>query len=58
MAESESDVEDIPIEESLLLCARRGQLRIIQDILSSKKDGKIDVDINCKGTKQCLDKPG
>lgn len=46
---SESD-EDLPIEDSLLLCARRGQTDIIRDILSSKKNGKLDVDVNCKGT--------
>jgi len=46
---SESD-DEVPIEDSLLLCARRGQTEIIRDILSSNKNGKVEVDINCKGT--------
>ena len=47
-AESDTD-NDIPLEETLLLCARRGQANIISDVLKSKKEGKIEVDINCKG---------
>ena len=46
----ESDPDDeIPLEETLLICARRGQATIINDILKSRKEGKICVDINCKG---------
>ncbi|KAH3896819.1 hypothetical protein DPMN_021001 [Dreissena polymorpha] len=45
---SESD-DDISLEESLLLCARRGQTSIIGDILQSEQAGTVHVDINCKG---------
>ena len=49
---TESDPEDdIPLEETLLLCARRGQASIISDVLKSRKEGKIEVNINCKGNK-------
>jgi len=47
-ATSESD-EELSLEESLLVCSRRGQTRILEDILQSRKDGTIHVDINCKG---------
>jgi len=45
---SESE-EELPLEESLLVCSRRGQSRILEDILQNRKDGTIRVDINCKG---------
>ena len=48
MSESEGE-ESFPLEETLLLCARRGQAAIIRDLLKSRKEGKIEVDINCKG---------
>ena len=50
MAEVDSETdEEVSLEDTLLLCARRGQYSVIEDILSSRKDGKIDLDINCKG---------
>ncbi|XP_053383205.1 oxysterol-binding protein-related protein 1-like isoform X3 [Mercenaria mercenaria] len=52
MSEADSPEEDISLEESLLLCSRRGQVDIIRDILQSRKEGKVDVDINCKGTQK------
>ncbi|KAL4218204.1 Oxysterol-binding protein-related protein 1 [Mactra antiquata] len=52
MSEPESPEEEISLEESLLQCARRGQASIIDDILKSRKDGKIEVDINCKGSQK------
>jgi len=48
-ATSESE-EELSLEESLLVCSRRGQTRILEDILQSRKDGTIHVDINCKGS--------
>ncbi|XP_052761403.1 oxysterol-binding protein-related protein 1-like [Mya arenaria] len=48
---SESE-EEISIEESLLLCARRGQTNIIHDILQSKKQGTVQLNINCKGSQK------
>jgi len=47
-ATSESE-EELSLEESLLVCSRRGQTRILEDILQSRKDGTIHIDINCKG---------
>ena len=41
--------EELSLEESWLVCSRRGQTRILEDILQSRKDGTIHVDINCKG---------
>jgi len=52
-ATSESE-EELSLEESLLACSRRGQTRILEDILQSRKDGTIHVDINCKGLTQYI----
>ncbi|XP_060562963.1 oxysterol-binding protein-related protein 1-like isoform X2 [Ruditapes philippinarum] len=52
MSGTESTDEEISLEESLLLCSRRGQANIIRDILQSKKEGKVDLDINCKGSQK------
>ncbi|KAH3826289.1 hypothetical protein DPMN_128188 [Dreissena polymorpha] len=40
---------DFSLEESLLLCARRGQTNIIGDILQSGQAVTVHVDINRKG---------
>ena len=48
MDDGETD-DSIPLEETLLLCTRRGQTAIISDILKSRNDGKLEIDINCKG---------
>ncbi|MPC34134.1 Oxysterol-binding protein-related protein 1 [Portunus trituberculatus] len=36
-------------EELLLRSARNGDVKTVEDILKARKDGKIDLEINCKG---------
>ncbi|KAK9504836.1 hypothetical protein O3M35_009016 [Rhynocoris fuscipes] len=36
--------------EKLLYASRNGDLTLVQDIISSYNEGKIELDINCKGT--------
>lgn len=36
-------------EESLLYSARHGELQVVKALLDAKKEGKLRLDINCKG---------
>lgn len=36
-------------EESLLYSARHGEVAVVKALLEAKRDGKLTLDINCKG---------
>lgn len=40
----------IEAQESLLYSARHGELAVVKALLDAKKEGKLTLDINCKGT--------
>lgn len=37
-------------QESLLYSARHGELSVVKALLDAKNEGKLTLDINCKGT--------
>lgn len=36
-------------EESLLYSARHGELSVVRALLEAKNEGKLTLDVNCKG---------
>lgn len=48
MSSKEED-PGVEAEESLLYSARHGELSVVKALLDAKKEGKLTLDINCKG---------
>lgn len=46
---SKEDHSAIEAQESLLYSARHGELSVVKALLEAKQDGKLTLDINCKG---------
>lgn len=36
-------------EDLLLRSARNGDVKTVEELIKAKNDGKVDLDINCKG---------
>lgn len=51
MANSENSDPKQEVEDSLLYSARHGELKIVKALLEAHKEGKLTLDINCKGDK-------
>ncbi|KAI8438948.1 hypothetical protein MSG28_011263 [Choristoneura fumiferana] len=49
MANSENSDPKQEVEDSLLYSARHGELKIVKALLEAHKEGKLSLDINCKG---------
>ncbi|XP_049882402.1 oxysterol-binding protein-related protein 1-like [Pectinophora gossypiella] len=49
MGSKEQDSPALEAQESLLYSARHGELKVVNALLEAKKDGKLTLDINCKG---------
>ncbi|XP_039756205.1 oxysterol-binding protein-related protein 1-like isoform X2 [Pararge aegeria] len=46
---SKEENTSLEAEESLLYSARHGELSVVKALLDAKKEGKLTLDINCKG---------
>ncbi|XP_063395506.1 oxysterol-binding protein-related protein 1-like [Cydia fagiglandana] len=49
MATSDNSDPKLEVEESLLYSARHGELKVVKALLEARKEGKLTLDINCKG---------
>jgi hypothetical protein len=43
------DCTEIELQEILLYSSRHGDITMVQELLSARKDNKIILDISCKG---------
>lgn len=48
MSEKEENT-GLEAEESLLYSARHGELKVVKALLEAKSEGKLTLNINCKG---------
>lgn len=46
---SKKDTYGSEAQESLLYSARHGELAVVKALLEAKNEGKLTLDINCKG---------
>lgn len=46
---SKDDSSGSEAQESLLYSARHGELSVVKAMLEAKNEGKLTLDINCKG---------
>ncbi|XP_035659988.1 oxysterol-binding protein-related protein 1-like isoform X1 [Branchiostoma floridae] len=44
-----SDVDMMGPKDMLLHCARNGKIELVEDLLKSRYEGKLQLDLNCKG---------
>lgn len=49
MSSKEEDGPRLEAQESLLYSSRHGELSVVKALLEARRDGKITLDINCKG---------
>ncbi|KAI5636717.1 ankyrin repeats (many copies) domain-containing protein [Phthorimaea operculella] len=49
MGSKEEDDPALESQESLLYSARHGELKVVKALLEARKEGKLTLDINCKG---------
>lgn len=45
----EDENASLEAQESLLYSARHGELLVVKSLLEAKSEGKLSLDINCKG---------
>lgn len=59
MASSKDNNSNNEAQESLLYSARHGELSVVKAMLEAKDEGKLTLDINCKGKNiyECNGKP-
>lgn len=50
---TESSSSEMELEEILLYSARHGDLTMVKELLATQKEGKISVNISCKGKEIC-----
>ncbi|XP_072939299.1 oxysterol-binding protein-related protein 1-like [Epargyreus clarus] len=49
MSSPEEDTPNLEAEESLLYSSRHGEISVVKALLEAKKEGKLTLDIDCKG---------
>lgn len=47
---SRAEDAQLEAEESLLYSARHGEVSVVKGLLEAKRDKKLSLDLNCKGT--------